>query len=76
VLDTRRLGALVADGARVTVAVDSPETVAAAAAGGVREVLVDVNVGLPRCGCPPEKAGELAAVARAAGLHVRGVMGY
>lgn len=76
VLDTRRLGALVADGARVTVAVDSAETVAAAVAGGVREVLVDVNVGLPRCGCPPEKAGELADAARAAGLGVRGVMGY
>lgn len=76
VLDTRRLGALVAGGARVTVAVDSPETIAAAAAGGVREVLVDVNVGLPRCGCPPERAGELAAAARRAGLAVRGVMGY
>ncbi len=76
VLDTRRLGVLVADGARVTVAVDSPETIAAAAAGGVREVLVDVNVGLPRCGCPAESAGDLAAAARAAGLHVRGVMGY
>jgi D-serine deaminase-like pyridoxal phosphate-dependent protein len=76
VLDARRLGALVADGARVTVAVDSAETVAAAASGGVREVLVDVNVGLPRCGCPPEKAGDLAGAARAAGLQVRGVMGY
>jgi D-serine deaminase-like pyridoxal phosphate-dependent protein len=76
VLAAGRVGALVADGARVTVAVDSAETVAAAAAGGVREVLVDVNVGLPRCGCPPEEAGELAAVARAAGLEVRGVMGY
>jgi D-threonine aldolase len=76
VLDARRLGALVADGARVTVAVDSAQTIAAAAEGGVREVLVDVNVGLPRCGCPPEKAGELAGAARAAGLQVRGVMGY
>jgi D-serine deaminase-like pyridoxal phosphate-dependent protein len=76
VLDARRLGALVADGARVTMAVDSAETIAAAAAGGVREVLVDVNVGLPRCGCPPEKAADLADAARAAGLHVRGVMGY
>ncbi|GAA5121883.1 alanine racemase [Pseudonocardia adelaidensis] len=76
VLDTRRLGALVTGGARVTVAVDSAETIAAAAAGGVREVLVDVNVGLARCGCPPEKAGDLADAARAAGLHVRGVMGY
>ena len=76
VLDMRRLGALVRSGARVTVAVDSPETVAAAAAGGVREVLVDVNVGLPRCGCPPQKAGDLADAARRAGLEVRGVMGY
>jgi D-serine deaminase-like pyridoxal phosphate-dependent protein len=76
VLDARRLGALVAGGARVTVAVDSAETIAAAVAGGVREVFVDVNVGLPRCGCPPEKAGELAGAARDAGLQVRGVMGY
>jgi D-serine deaminase-like pyridoxal phosphate-dependent protein len=35
-----------------------------------------VNVGLPRCGCPPEKAADLADAARAAGLQVRGVMGY
>src|SRR6185437_6532501 len=47
VLDTRRLGALVEAGARVTVAVDSPETVQAAVNGGVREVVIDVNVGLP-----------------------------
>ena len=76
VLDTGRLGALAAAGARVTVAVDSPETISAAAAGGVPEVVVDVNVGLPRCGCPPEDAGMLADIARAAGLVVRGVMGY
>jgi D-serine deaminase-like pyridoxal phosphate-dependent protein len=76
VVDARRLGALVADGARVTVAVDSSETVAAAAAGGVREVLVDVNVGLQRCGCEPTDAGRLADEARRRGLVVRGVMGY
>jgi len=76
VLDTRRLGALVEDGARVTVAVDSPETIAAAVSGGVREVLIDVNVGLPRCGIPPDKAGQLADQARWQGLQVRGVMGY
>jgi D-serine deaminase-like pyridoxal phosphate-dependent protein len=58
------------------VAVDSDETIDAAAAGGVREVLVDVNVGLPRCGCAPDDAGRLADRARAAGLEVRGVMGY
>ena len=73
VLDARRLGDL---DARVTVAVDSPETVDAAAAGGVKEVLVDVNVGLPRCGCAPEDAGRIADLARSKGLAVRGVMGY
>jgi D-serine deaminase-like pyridoxal phosphate-dependent protein len=73
VLDASRLGKL---DARVTVAVDSPETVEAAARGGVKEVLVDVNVGLPRCGIAPEKAGELAELARGRGLQVRGVMGY
>jgi len=73
VLDASRLGRL---DARVTVAVDSPETVEAASRGGVKEVLVDVNVGLPRCGIAPEKAGELAELARSRGLQVRGVMGY
>jgi len=73
VLDVRRLRDLAA---RVTVAVDSDATVRAAAAGGVREVLVDVNVGLPRCGCAPAHAGRIAAAARARGLTVRGVMGY
>lgn len=77
VLDCTRLGAIVSSGGgRVTVAVDSPETVDAAAAGGVREVLVDVCVGLPRCGCDPTDAGYLAALAQARGLDVRGVMGY
>jgi D-threonine aldolase len=73
VLDATRLGRL---DARVTVAVDSQETITAAARGGVREVLIDVNVGLPRCGCAPEDAGRLADAARSAGLSVRGVMGY
>ena len=76
VLDARRLGALVEQGARVTLAIDSAATLSAAVAGGVREVVVDVNVGLPRCGVAPEKAGALADAARAAGLAVRGVMGY
>lgn len=77
VVDARRLAdAAERHGARVTVAVDSGATVEAAAAGGVREVLVDVNVGLPRCGCTPEEAGRLADFARRRGLEVRGVMGY
>jgi D-serine deaminase-like pyridoxal phosphate-dependent protein len=61
---------------RVTVAVDSDATIAAAAANGIREVVVDVNVGLPRCGCAPDDAGRLADLARQRGLGVRGVMGY
>jgi D-serine deaminase-like pyridoxal phosphate-dependent protein len=76
VVDAARLGALARTGVRVTLAVDSGETIDAAARAGVPEVLIDVNVGLPRCGCAPEEAGRLADRARAAGLAVRGVMGY
>lgn len=79
-LATDRLGDLVAGAStRITVAVDSPETIEVAAAArrrGDLAVLIDVNVGLPRCGCPPERAGELAELARQHGLEVRGVMGY
>ncbi|MGE0732864.1 MAG: alanine racemase [Acidimicrobiia bacterium] len=79
-LDPRRLRAMAAaadqHGARVTVAVDSDATVDAAARAGLANVLIDVNVGLARCGCPPADAGRLAERARAAGLVVRGVMGY
>ncbi len=73
VVDARRLGTL---DARITVAVDSIETIEAAARGGVHEVVIDVNVGLPRCGCASEQAGQLADAARTHGLQVRGVMGY
>lgn len=76
VVDARRLGEVARRGARVSVAVDSEATIEAAARGGVPEVVIDVNVGLPRCGCPPEDAGRLADLARAKGLVVRGVMGY
>ncbi len=76
VLDATRIGKLVAAGARVTLAVDSLPTIEAAVTGGVREILIDVNVGLPRCGCAPEAAGALADAARRRGLQVRGVMGY
>jgi D-serine deaminase-like pyridoxal phosphate-dependent protein len=76
VADAARLGRVQAKGARVTLAVDSEATIDAAASGGVREVVIDVNVGLPRCGCRPEDAGRLAALARARNLDVRGVMGY
>jgi D-serine deaminase-like pyridoxal phosphate-dependent protein len=76
VADASRLGRVAAGGARVTLAVDSAATIDAAKAGGVREVLIDVNVGLPRCGCAPDNAGRLGDLARARGLEVRGVMGY
>jgi D-threonine aldolase len=76
VLDRDRLAALADLRARVTVAVDSEATITVAADAGIRECIVDVNVGLPRCGCPPEGAADLAALARARGMDVRGVMGY
>lgn len=76
VIDYRRLGVLVEQGADITAAVDSDDVLAAVVAGGVKRVLIDVEVGLPRCGCDPSEAGRLADAARAAGLEVRGVMGY
>ncbi len=76
-VDAERLRDMASLGdARVTVAVDSEATIDAAANAGIREVLIDVNVGLPRCGCSPEDAGRLADLARAKGIGVRGVMGY
>jgi D-serine deaminase-like pyridoxal phosphate-dependent protein len=67
----------------VIVAVDSAaglEEIAAAASGAGASVgaLVDVNVGLPRCGVAPgEEALALARrVVEAAGVRLRGVMGY
>jgi D-serine deaminase-like pyridoxal phosphate-dependent protein len=75
-VDVERLRAMVRTGARMTVAVDSEATIDASARAGIREVLVDVNVGMPRCGCSPHDAGRLADLARSRGLEVRGVMGY
>jgi len=76
-LDLSRLTEVAESGvARITVAVDSPETIDAAAQARIREVLIDVTVGMPRCGCEPEDAGRLADLARSKGLEVRGVMGY
>ncbi len=78
VLDPRRLTALaeLQDDALITVAIDSEETLHAADAAGIRSVVIDVNVGLPRCGCSPSVAGRLADAARIRGISVRGVMGY
>ncbi len=73
VVDASRLARL---DARVIVAVDSEATILAASRAGLREVLIDVNIGLPRCGCSPADAGRLADFSRRHGLVVRGVMGY
>ena len=76
-LDLTRLTAVVETcAARITVAVDSEETVAAAAKARIPAVLIDVSVGMPRCGCEPDHAGRIADLARSQGLEVRGVMGY
>jgi D-serine deaminase-like pyridoxal phosphate-dependent protein len=73
----QRLGALARSGtARITAAIDSDATLDAAAAAGVTEVVIDVNCGLPRCGCDPAHAGRLADRCRDRGMAVRGVMGY
>lgn len=75
-LDPARLRRLAELDASVTIAVDSNETIEAAAKAGLRAVLIDVEVGLPRCGCAAEDAARLADLARRSGLQVRGVMGY
>jgi D-serine deaminase-like pyridoxal phosphate-dependent protein len=75
-VDPARLRAMAELAVGVTVAIDSDETLAAAVAAGISRCLIDVNVGLPRCGVAPQRAGSLADRARAAGLDVRGVMGY
>ena len=77
-VDPTRLAALstAQEHATITVAIDSLATLHAASSAGIRNVLIDVNVGLPRCGISPELAGELADAARSLGLNVRGVMGY
>jgi D-serine deaminase-like pyridoxal phosphate-dependent protein len=76
-LDLSRLTPIVkAARADITVAVDSAETIRAAVLARIPQVLIDVEVGLPRCGCDPADAGRLADLARSQGLEVRGVMGY
>ena len=77
-LDPARLAAMATlqDRSLITIALDSRETIDAAASAGLKYALIDVNVGLPRCGCRPSEAGHLADYARGRGLVVRGVMGY
>ncbi|MEY4633036.1 MAG: hypothetical protein RLZ18_408, partial [Actinomycetota bacterium] len=78
VLDESRLSALAdaQERALISVAIDSQATLNAAAKAGIKSVIIDVNVGLPRCGIAPSEAGALAEAARKNGIDVRGVMGY
>ncbi|RLC57933.1 MAG: DSD1 family PLP-dependent enzyme [Chloroflexi bacterium] len=79
---TARVAAISASGVDMKIAVDSAEGLAmageaAVAAGTEIGVLVDVNVGMPRCGVPPDAAAELAARAtETPGVRLRGLMGY
>jgi len=75
-VDPIRLAALASTKARITIAIDSDETVRAAARAGLTDVVIDVDVGLHRCGCRPEEAARLSELAQRGGLNVRGVMGY
>ncbi len=66
----------------VKVAVDSEENIrdlagAADSRGVELGCVIEINVGLPRCGVMPDRAVELARlVDKLAGLKLRGVMGY
>ena len=75
-LDAQRLAAMARLQPAVTVAVDSPQTIDAAAEAGIARCLIDVNVGLNRCGAAIADAAALARRARDRGIAVRGVMGY
>lgn len=77
-VDPARLRAMASllNNSRITVAIDSDVTARMAAENGIKDVLIDVNVGMPRCGVLPDRAATLAAFAVSLGLNVRGVMGY
>lgn len=77
-VDPMRLRAMASllNNSRITVAIDSDVTARMAAENGIKDVLIDVNVGMPRCGVLPDRAATLAAFAVSLGLNVRGVMGY
>ena len=67
--------------AEIILCVDDAENIEQIArlAGDARtnvNVVIDIEVGLGRCGAPPEEALSLARRARDEGLKVRGLMGY
>ncbi|HJM88940.1 MAG TPA: DSD1 family PLP-dependent enzyme [Dehalococcoidia bacterium] len=84
VIGPQKIARLVALAARITigVAVDDErnlrELSAAADSAGVSiDVLVDINVGMSRCGIPPAEAPALAQlVLDLPGVALRGLMGY
>jgi D-serine deaminase-like pyridoxal phosphate-dependent protein len=78
-----QVAAIAKRGVDMTIAVDSREGLeqlakAAEAAGAEVGVLVDVNVGMPRCGVSPgEPAAALARrISDTANVRLRGAMGY
>ena len=75
-VDPQRLRAMAGSTPPVTVAVDSEATIDAAAVRRDRGVLIDVNVGLPRCGIGPARPADWPTGRARPRLDVRGVMGY
>lgn len=80
---TDRVAAIAKRGVDIKIAIDSTEglemiAASAQSAGAEVGVLVDVNVGMPRCGVQPgEPAAALARrVSDTAGARLRGAMGY
>jgi D-serine deaminase-like pyridoxal phosphate-dependent protein len=67
--------------AEIIVAVDHPKIISdmgrlAQRANSTVNVVIDLEVGLGRCGVPLEESVGLARLARESGLKVRGLMGY
>ena len=77
ILDPTKVPTLraLAERAHVTVAIDSLEGAALIADLAV-DALVDVNIGLPRCGVAPAGTVALARAISGTKLRLRGVMGY
>jgi len=77
-----RLASLAAAGTNLSVVVDDEEQIArlqevAAGSGAVLYVLVDVDLGLHRAGCPPHEAAVLAQlINQATDLKFEGVQSY
>lgn len=67
--------------AEIVVAVDNPKVISDMArlsrdVGHPLHVVIDIEVGLARCGAPVEESLNLARRALESGLRVRGLMGY